>query len=113
MKRFMQYLTIGCVAPFLIACSESFNYVGAYEILMTSEEAPDGEYKGVMVIEENMIWADGEKAEVESWTFEDDTLTAKNGRGWPVMTFEVHYDPTQLRQNYSDGTGVILRKFDL
>lgn len=104
-------ITALVIASFLSGCGGENNRVtGAYEALVQSS-GMEPRYVGVMVIQKDKIWADGDSVEVAAWQFKDQQVIATDANGEQVMTFQER-DQT-LVQVAPDGTELILRKLEL
>jgi uncharacterized protein len=98
------------LATLLTGCGADKNpVVGAYEArIKTGDNEP--RYVGVMVIQKDKIWADGQSVDVSSWKFEDSNAVATSPTGEQVMTFKVNKDEHVLSQVSANGDELILRK---
>lgn len=98
------------LSTLLAGCGVDKNpVVGAYEALLKSGDN-EPRYVGVMVIQKDKIWADGQSVDVSSWKFEDSNAVATSPTGEQVMSFKVNSDEHVLSQVSANGDELILRK---
>jgi hypothetical protein len=98
------------LSTLLSGCGADKNpVVGAYEALLKTGGS-EPRYVGVMVIQKDKIWADGQSVDVSSWKFEDSNAVASNATGDQVMSFKVNNDEHVLSQVSPNGDELILRK---
>lgn len=112
MRAFLP-ITVLALSVILAGCGADKNPVtGAYEALLKSGEG-EPQYVGLVVVQDQMIWADGESVPVSLWVFEPGKAVAQTEAGVPIMTFAVDEETQVLTQKGANGDELILRKLAL